>query len=161
MDNTEKEMIERLQDNLSIIRKIAGWSTEDLASKISVTKQTISNLENKKTPMTLIQYIAIRAFIDCEIEINKENVALAQVVDLLLDQDCELSEEDELVLKEGIEVIAAATSGGASSAALIRTSSTILASLGLAAVSPLIGTSTLFVGSAMWLKKISDKKNKK
>ena len=50
----EREIqIKKLQQNLSPIRKIAGWTAEVLGDKIGVTKQTISNLENKKTPMNL------------------------------------------------------------------------------------------------------------
>ena len=43
-----------LQKNLSAVRKIAGWTSEQLGEKIGVTKQTISNLENEKTKMTLM-----------------------------------------------------------------------------------------------------------
>ena len=68
-----QKQINRLQKNLSSIRKIAGWTAEVLGNKIGVTKQTISNLENKKTPMNFTQYIAIRSGLDAEIEQNKEN----------------------------------------------------------------------------------------
>ena len=73
-----------LQKNLSAVRKIAGWTSEQLGEKIGVTKQTISNLENEKTKMTLTQYIAIRSIIDYEIQTNKENSVLPQVVEVLL-----------------------------------------------------------------------------
>lgn len=53
---------------LSSIRKIAGWTAATLGDKIGVTKQTISNLENQKSPMTFTQYIAIRAVLDAEVE---------------------------------------------------------------------------------------------
>ena len=71
-DQRQKQ-INRLQENLSSIRKIAGWTAEVLGNKIGVTKQTISNLENNKTPMNFTQYIAIRSVLDAEIEQNKEN----------------------------------------------------------------------------------------
>lgn len=88
MENKKNErqlQINRLQQNLSSIRKIAGWSAETLGNKIGVTKQTISNLENKKTPMTFTQYIAIRAVLDAETETNKDNEALPKVISILLD----------------------------------------------------------------------------
>ena len=66
-DQRQKQ-INRLQENLSSIRKIAGWTAEVLGNKIGVTKQTISNLENNKTPMNFTQYIAIRSVLDAEIE---------------------------------------------------------------------------------------------
>jgi len=58
-----KKKIRKLQQNLSAIRKIAGWTAKVLGHKISVTKQTISNLENQKTWMNFTQYIAISSII--------------------------------------------------------------------------------------------------
>ena len=78
-DQRQKQ-INRLQENLSSIRKIAGWTAEVLGNKIGVTKQTISNLENKKTPMNFTQYIAIRSVLDAEIEQNKENKVLIAIL---------------------------------------------------------------------------------
>ena len=46
--NERNKQIRRLQQNLSSIRKIAGWTAEILGEKIGVTKQTISNIENNK-----------------------------------------------------------------------------------------------------------------
>lgn len=76
--------IDNLQDNLQTIRKVAGWTAEELGDRIGVTKQTISNLENKNTQMTKTQYIALRAIIDYEIMHNPNSDALARVVDVLL-----------------------------------------------------------------------------
>ena len=72
MNDKEKKQkqIKLLQQNLCSIRKIAGWTTQQLGEKIGLTKQTISNLENNKTPMTLTQYIAIRAVLDFEMQTN-------------------------------------------------------------------------------------------
>ena len=55
MDDTVKEKRKELnaknanllQKNLVLIRKAAGWSAEDLAEKIGVTKPTILNLEKE------------------------------------------------------------------------------------------------------------------
>ena len=97
----EREIqIKKLQQNLSSIRKISGWTAEVLGEKIGVTKQTISNLENQKTPMNFTQYIAIRSIIDYEIENNKENEVLPKVVMLLLDSDDELEEDDYSKVRE-------------------------------------------------------------
>lgn len=95
MNVVDKE-IEKLQTNLQAIRKVAGWTTEELGEQIGVTKQTISNLENRKTTMTKTQYIALRTVIDYEIATNTENSTLAQVVKALLNSDDEdLTEEEE------------------------------------------------------------------
>lgn len=55
--------IDLLQENLKLIRRSAGWTIEELANKIGVTKQTIINLEGLKSKMTKTTYIAIRALL--------------------------------------------------------------------------------------------------
>lgn len=98
MDKFSEKIIERLQDNLLTIRKIVGWTTEDLGKRIGVTKQTISNLENKKTKMTLTQYIAIRSVLDYELQVNQNQDSLIQIVSILLDEDLH-AEKEEIVGK--------------------------------------------------------------
>ena len=80
---TEYE-IEKLTVNLPAIRKVAGWSSEELGELIGVTKQTVSNIETRKSKMSKTQYIAIRAVIDCEIAENPDNELLPNIVNLLL-----------------------------------------------------------------------------
>ena len=101
MDLVNKE-IAKLQNNLQAIRKIAGWTTEELGDKIGVTKQTISNIENHKTTMTKTQYIALRTVIDYEIATNTKNDTLAQVVATLLYSSDEDDEPEEIVQKKKI-----------------------------------------------------------
>ena len=107
-----EKQIKKLQQNLSSIRKIAGWTAEVLGDKIGVTKQTISNLENQKTPMNFTQYIAIRSVIDAEIESNKDNEVLPKVVALLLDSDDELDEDDYSKVQDVVGTVAATAAGG-------------------------------------------------
>ena len=157
MNPVQANQIARLQDNLSAIRKIAGWTTEDLGKMIGVTKATISNLENKKSPMTLTQYIAIRAVIDHEIQTNKENTELPQVVSILLDSDEDLSENEKQVLSQKVGTIAATAAGGISGAALASAFAAIC-------VSPVLGIATLPLAATAgsWLSRIlkSKKSNK-
>ena len=114
-----QKQINRLQKNLSSIRKIAGWTAEVLGNKIGVTKQTISNLENKKTPMNFTQYIAIRSVLDAEIEQNKENKVLPQVIAILLDSDNELDNDEYEEIQKSVETVSAVASGGIKGAALL------------------------------------------
>ena len=158
MEQTSERAIALLQENLSIIRKVAGWTTEDMGSRIGVTKQTISNIENKKTKLTLTQYIAIRAVLDYEIQSNPDNKALAQVVDILLNKDGEFSDEEEKKISEAVEVISSAAAGGAGTAVLAATTAALLGAI------PLVGVavSTAITGSSIWMPKVLDKiKNKK
>ncbi|MGH2232989.1 helix-turn-helix transcriptional regulator, partial [Enterococcus faecalis] len=136
--NDRQLQINRLQQNLSSIRKIAGWSAETLGNKIGVTKQTISNLENKKTPMTFTQYIAIRAVLDAEIETNKDNEALPKVISILLDSVDSIDDNEYKDVQKSVATVTATASGGVASSALLG----LLGAISPLAVS-LIGTATL------------------
>lgn len=162
-----EKKIALLQQNLSSIRKIAGWTTGQLGEKIDVSKQTISNLENNKSPMNFTQYIAIRSILDCEIE-NTENEVLAKVVDILLDRDDELDEEKYAEIQSEIDKVAAAASGGVAGAALAGTFSSLvtptLIKFGLSSLlGPLAAITGAVVGitGSSWLQKLLQNKNNK
>ena len=80
----EQQWIDKFQDNLGIIRKVAGWTTQELADEIGVARQTVSNLETGKTPMTKLQYLALRTVFNAEIARCK-NLDLAKVIKTLVD----------------------------------------------------------------------------
>lgn len=146
MENKKDErqlQINRLQQNLSSIRKIAGWSAETLGNKIGVTKQTISNLENKKTPMTFTQYIAIRAVLDAEVEGNKENTVLPKVITILLDSDDELDDDTYEEVQKSVEQVAASAAGGVTGVALVSV---------FAALVPVAGTILGAMSALNWKK---------
>ena len=63
-----EEKIEVFQDSLRLIRLLCGLTCEDLAKDLGVTKQTISNLETKKVPMSKVMYIACRVALVKRIE---------------------------------------------------------------------------------------------
>lgn len=151
----EQNDIKKLQINLNSIRKIAGWTAQDLGKKIGVTKQTISNLENQKTDMTLTQYIAIRTVIDYEIETNKSNEVLPQVVYLLLDiPDDEISAEDHKKITQAVATLAAASVGGVGLTGLISVSAGLLGGIvGLAGIAG-IGCA---LGSTAWIRRLMEK----
>lgn len=141
IDNKDSQ-VQLLQENLAAIRKIAGWTAEQLADKIGVTKQTISNLETGKSQMSLTQYIAIRTILDHEIETNKENTVLPQVVTILLDKANELNKDDYERVKEVVNTVSISAAGGVTGATLasifggllagIPTLAVILGAVGLA-----------------------------
>ena len=80
----EQRWIDKFQDNLGIIRKVAGWTTQELADEIGVARQTVSNLETGKTPMTKLQYLALRTVFNAEIA-RCNNLDLAKVIKTLVD----------------------------------------------------------------------------
>lgn len=141
-----------LQKNLSAIRKVAGWTSEQLGEKIGVTKQTISNLENEKTQMTLIQYIALRSIIDFEIQTNKDNLVLPQVVEVLLNNYEEYTEKEREKVNENVKTIAATASGGITGTSLAALSAGLLAGI--------LKSPTATATTAVWLAKILNGKGK-
>lgn len=150
-DLTKKE-IKKLQTNLSLIRKLAGWSTAELGDRIGVTKQTIGNLENGKSEMTKTQYIAIRAVIDYEIGNNEDTEALSKVVSVLLDSE-NLSDEDQEKIEDTMAFVSGAADRGLDKQKLISGMTTLLAGVGIAA--SIIGAATSTkAGLYPWMKKI-------
>lgn len=64
----EKEDIEIFQHNLPAIRHLLGWSRNDLANSLGITRQQIYNFEIGKTKIKKFQYMAFRFLLDqgCE-----------------------------------------------------------------------------------------------
>lgn len=172
MDNSEDCSIERLQKNLAVLRKLAGWSGNDLADMLGVSRQTILSLETKDNyKMSKIQYIAIRALLD---EKAKEDETLARVIDVLLDQEDtpeELQEKIQTATTDAITTLGPRAGSVAGAEAALKAISQISLTLGVAGVAA--GTAlTGFPGAAAgvaafaaspWLKKLvtKEKENKK
>lgn len=155
--------IELLQDNLQSLRKLAGWTIEEFGEKIGVTKQTVSNLENKKTRLSQTQYIAIRTVLDYEIYEHPENTILQSATSFLLDEGRFLSEEDYAKVKKSVETIAAAASGGIEKSVLSTLFSNMVGTVALSAgIEPIlhVGLAGGIIGG-LWLRGIlSGDKNK-
>ena len=129
--------IKKLQHNLSSLRKLAGWTAEDLGRKVGVTKQTVSNLENCRTSMSKIQYIAIRTILDYEARSNQN---LARALHLVLD-DRDATIEEHKATEDKVKAVAAATAAGVSSTA----------------IAALLGAASFVLGA--WLAAIMDDNN--
>lgn len=82
--------VQRLQENLIIIRIVAGYSSAEFASEIGVTRQCINLWENGKTSMSGLHYLAIWKLTDIVIE-EDTNMLLSACWNELVDY----SEGDE------------------------------------------------------------------
>ena len=145
----QKKKVELLQENLTSIRKIAGWSMQQLADEIGVSKQTVSNWEkdDDATPMNFTQYIAIRAVLDSEI-VDGKNKVLGEVVAILLDSKDEVDEETYQKNRDKIKMFVA-TSGGLTGAALTAYFyTTVIQGLGVATATSATGVATSVLGAA-------------
>ena len=89
------EEIQRLQDNLLLMRHALGWSAEELGGRIGVTRQTINNIESNRGTLSKTQYIAIRAIFDAEMAENpQETEILKYLLDVLVDNPDKYNEKD-------------------------------------------------------------------
>ena len=113
-----------MQKNLSVLRKVNGWTTEELGTRIGVTKQTISNLENGKVSMTKTQYIALRTVFEYELRCVKRNLTLQRLMYLLFYSHISFYDSDDI--KTALDNLAAAASGGVSGNQLFLLSTTLL-----------------------------------
>ena len=88
--NELNRSMNKLCCHLSVLRKVAGWSTEEFSSKIGVTKQAVNVIENMYKPniskdylrekcrINYQTYFAIRCLFEREI-MTKCNPLLAHV----------------------------------------------------------------------------------
>ena len=87
LEKFDESKLIRMKKNLSVIRRVAGWTAEEMGERIGVKRQTISSLEkNPDYPMTKTQYIAIRAVLYYEME-KSQNQTLRDLVDILVGND--------------------------------------------------------------------------
>ena len=54
-----KELIDKMADNLPMLRSKLGFTQEDIATMIGVSRHTIISMENKKRPMTWNTYLSL------------------------------------------------------------------------------------------------------
>ena len=131
MVSVSNEEIYRLQKNLSTLRRVAGWSANDLAEMLDVSRQTIANLENSETlKMTRMQYHAIRRVLELENNAPNKEV-LEKSVNVLVD-DNQIPDEKKQEVANTINEAARKVGN--------RTGSRVVAALVVAAVSCILGT---------------------
>ncbi len=156
MNDKEKKQkqIKLLQQNLCSIRKIAGWTAEQLGEKIGLTKQTISNLENNKTPMTLTQYIAIRAVLDFEMQNHPNKEILEKVLYILVDNTEEIGADDYEKIKETVAAVSFSATSGIAGATL---GAMLAGALSIGVGGFMLPAGAIIGASTAWLSKILKK----
>ena len=87
--------IQRMQDNLLLIRRAIGWTASEFGEQIGVTRQTINNIESGRNRLTKTQYIAMRSVIDAEIVEHPEETEMVKILlDMLIDHPDNYSKND-------------------------------------------------------------------
>ena len=153
--------IERLQDNLLLIRRTVGWTAEEMGDRIGVTRQTINNLEAKRNKLNKTQYIAIRAILDAEMnQFPDETEMLRCILDVFIDNPEKYKKEDRDALLEKANmltpsILAGTTSRKAVSKELVGIAGAMgfLVAAGAMALTaiPVAGAA---VGASTWLAKV-------
>jgi transcriptional regulator with XRE-family HTH domain len=77
----QSQQIDLFQDSLKKIRTVIGWSGASLAEILGVSRQTINNLESKKTAMSVVQYLAFGAAVE---QAKKRSPETMRIIDALL-----------------------------------------------------------------------------
>lgn len=108
--------IVRMQEYLLLLRRVVGWTAEELGEKIGVTRQTINNIEYGRNKLTKTQYIAIRSVLDAEmIQYPEETQMLRMLLDVLVDNPnkYKMADRDEMLNKANLmapSILAGSTS---------------------------------------------------
>ena len=151
--------IERLQDNLLLIRRTVGWTAEEFGDRIGVTRQTINNLEAKRNKLTKTQYIAIRAILDAEMVQSPEDTEMLRyLLDVFIDNPDKYDKKDrkELLAKANMltpSILAGTTTRKAVSKELVGIAGTMgIVSLAALSAIPIVGAGVA-VGTSAWLAK--------
>lgn len=108
----EQWWIDKFQENLGPIRKVAGWTTQQLADELGVARQTVSNLETGKSPMTKLQYLALRTVFSAEIA-RREDRDLARIIKTLVDDPIEQRIRERRAQEQDGEAVADNAPGNA------------------------------------------------
>ena len=155
--------IQRMQDNLLLIRRAIGWTASEFGEQIGVTRQTINNIESGRNKLTKTQYIAMRSVIDAEIVKHPEETEMVKILlDMLIDHPENYSKADynELLEKANLmspSILAGTATRETVSKEWMKTAGAVVA--GAMAV-PLVGAP--IVGAAVgWLAKavmVTDKR---
>ena len=81
-EEEQKAIVETFQRVMKDVRVELGWTAVQLAAMLNVSRQTISNLETGRQPMSWVQYLALAAITDFATEGKEEQrQRILQIVD--------------------------------------------------------------------------------
>lgn len=167
---TEEREIGELQKNLEMLRKLFGWTAEQVGNRLGVTKQTVLNLEHGKPVMSKIQYIAIRTVMETEAmsREGEEKENLLKVLSIVFNEDKSITKEQREKAIDAAKVVSTATAAGAGITAMgVLTGSLTALGIGSVVVNPAIAAVAGVMGVGGWVAgmlnktKRSEMQNKK
>ena len=155
------EEIQRMQDNLLLIRRAIGWTASEFGEQIGVTRQTINNIESGRNKLTKTQYIAMRSVIDAEIIKHPEETEMVKILlDMLIDHPENYLKADYNELLEKANLMSPSILAGTATRETV--SKEWMKTAGAVAMAvPLVGVPIMGAVVGSWLAKaVQDKNNK-
>ncbi len=153
--------IQRMQDNLLLIRRAIGWTASEFGEQIGVTRQTINNIESGRNKLTKTQYIAMRSVIDAEIVKHPEETEMVKILlDMLIDHPENYLKADynELLEKANLmspSILAGTATRETVSKEWMKTAGAVgtVGAVAMAMAVPLVGAPIVGVAVGGWLAK--------
>ena len=94
---------DRLQENLVLLRMCAGFTSQDFADRLGVSRQTVSAFERRGSRLSQMQYLAIRQVFEQE---KHGNEMLSTVLDALVDRPEAYTEPERREIVKNARLIA-------------------------------------------------------
>ena len=160
------EEIQRMQDNLLLIRRTIGWTAAEFGNQIGVTRQTINNIESGRNKLKT-QYIAMRSVIDAELVKHPEETQMVKtLLDMLIDHPENYSKADynELIEKANLmspSILAGTATRETVSKEWMKAAGAIGAVVASTVAVPLAGTPIVGAVVGGWLAKTVKTTDKK
>ena len=161
------EEIQRMKDNLLLIRRTIGWTAAEFGDQIGVTRQTINNIESGRNKLTKTQYIAMRSVIDAELVKHPEETQMVKtLLDMLVDRPENYSKTDynELLEKANLmspSILAGTATRETVSKEWMKAAGAIGAVVASTVAVPLTGTPIVGAVVGGWLAKAVKTTDKK
>ncbi len=98
--------IKAMQTYLSLIRKAAGLTSEELGSRIGVTRQTVNNIESGRSIMTKTQYCAVCHVLSEEFYNSDDDGLMFKLLYELLVVHCnQIDDKDAVALSKSAQIM--------------------------------------------------------
>lgn len=154
---------ELMKKHLKSLRKIAGWTEDELGAIIGLSKQTINGFENNpNTPLSYVQYIALLAVFEQKAK-NDKNESLQAILNLLFHEKDLYNKnkeeiDDTIVMLAGAAGAAVGVGKSIGAKALLPITTALMPFLGpLGGITALIGGTTASLVGSVVLKRIKNK----
>ena len=97
------DVSDRMQENLVLLRMCAGFTSQDFAGRLGVSRQTVSAFERRGSRLSRMQYLAIRQVFEEE---RRGNEMLSSVLDAVVDRPEAYTEAERREIVKNARLIA-------------------------------------------------------